>query len=84
MYQPGNKVVDPAARGQLNRKNEDFPVRVRAWEFGLARRVWQSRPVLISMLRLNLVLTYEIPPGFRGGVCLFILNRHTPFGQSRV
>ena len=32
------------ARGQLNRKNEYFPVRVRAWEFGLARRVRQSCP----------------------------------------
>ena len=42
MDQPG-KVANPA-RGQLNRKNEYFPVRVRAWEFGLARRVRQSRP----------------------------------------
>ena len=29
-----------------------------------------------------MVLTYEIPPEFRGGVHL--LNRHTPSGQSRV
>ena len=43
MNQPG-KVANPA-RGQLNRKNEYFPVRVRAWEFGLARRVRQYRPV---------------------------------------
>ena len=28
--------------------------------------------LLISMLRLNLVLTYEVPPEFRGGVHLFI------------
>ena len=41
-------------------------------------------------LRLNLVLTYGIPPEFRGGVYLFIYiylfiyNRHTPSGQSRV
>ena len=41
MDQPG-KVANPA-RGQLNRENECFPVRVRAWEFGLARRVGQSR-----------------------------------------
>ena len=34
------------------------------------------------LLRLNLVLTYEIPPEFRGGVHSFILNRHTPSGQS--
>ena len=26
--------------------------------------------LLISILRLNLVLTYGIPPDFRGGVCL--------------
>ena len=42
MDQPG-KVASPA-RGQLNRANECFPVHVRAWEFGLARRVRQSRP----------------------------------------
>ena len=28
--------------------------------------------LLISILRLNLVLTYRIPPEFRGGVHLFI------------
>ena len=32
--------------------------------------------LLISILRLNLVLTYGIPPEFRGGVHLFICNRH--------
>ena len=32
------------ARGQLNRENELFPVRVRAEEFGLARGFRQSRP----------------------------------------
>ena len=35
-------------------------------------------------LRLDLVLTYGIRPEFRGGVHLFIKNRHTPSGQSRV
>ena len=35
MDQPG-KVASPA-RGQLNRENEYFPVRVHASEFGLAR-----------------------------------------------
>ena len=43
--QPG-KVANPA-RGRLNRANEYFPVSVRACaacEFGLARRVWPSRP----------------------------------------
>ena len=42
MDQPG-KVANPA-RGQLNRENEHSPVPVRAWEFGLARRVQPSRP----------------------------------------
>ena len=85
MDQPG-KVANPA-RGQLNRENEYFPIRVRAWEFGLAKRFWQSRPASacsFSILMLNLVLTYGVPPEFHGGVPLFILNRHTPSGQSRV
>ena len=42
MDQPG-KVAKPAG-GQLNRENEYFSVRVRALEFGIARRVRQSRP----------------------------------------
>ena len=37
--QPG-KVANPD-RGQLSRENKYFPVRVRAGEFGLARRVRQ-------------------------------------------
>ena len=48
------QVANPA-RGQLNRENEHFPVPVS---------------LLISMLRLNLVLTYGIPPEFRDGVQL--------------
>ena len=40
--QPGN-IASPA-RGQLNRKNEYLPVRVRTRGFGLARRLRQSRP----------------------------------------
>ena len=40
--------------------------------------------LLISMLRLNLVLTYRIPPEFRGGDRLVILKCHTLSGQSRV
>ena len=42
MDQP-DKVANPA-RGQLNRENEHSLVPVRAWEFGLARRVQPSRP----------------------------------------
>ena len=30
------------------------------------------------------MLTYEIPPEFRGGVHVFIFKRHTPSGQPRV
>ena len=44
--------------------------------------------LLISILRLNMVLIYEILPEFRGGVrlCvrLLIYNHHTQSGQSRV
>ena len=36
-------VANPA-RGQLNTESHFFPVLVRAREFGLARRVRQSRP----------------------------------------
>ena len=68
------KVANPA-RGQLNREIEHSPVPVRALEFGLTRRVQPSRPASACsfyILRLNLVLTYGIPPVFRGGVHLFI------------
>ena len=40
--------------------------------------------MLISVFRLNLLLTYRISSEFRDGVHLFILNRHTPSDQSRV
>ena len=73
MDQPG-KVVNPA-RGHLNGENIFFPVPVGAGEFGLARRVRPSRPASafsFSILTLNLVLTYGIPPEFLGGVHLFI------------
>ena len=85
MDQP-DKVASPA-HGQLNRKNEYFPVRpcLRVWSRETGSAVVPSRvSLLISILRLNLVLTYGIPPEFRGGVHLFIYNRHTPSGQSRV
>ena len=48
---------------------------------GFSRPV-PRQPVHLSILRLNMVLTYGIPPEFRGGVHLW--NRHTPSGQSRV
>ena len=72
MDQPG-KVANPA-RGQLNRENE-FPLSPHAPDnfvsrdgFSLPSRV----SLLISLLRLNLVLTYGILPEFSGGVHLFI------------
>ena len=63
MDKPG-KVINPA-RGQLNGKNDYFPVPVRAWEFGLATQVrptCPASPCSFYTLRLNLVLTHEIPP----------------------
>ena len=72
--QPGKKVVN-LARGQVRTENEYFLVPVRAWGFGLARRVRPSRPASVctfSTPRLNLVRTHGIPPDFRGGVHLFV------------
>ena len=64
-----------SARGQLKRKNNIFPVPVRARNFGLDRRVWPSRPASVrffSTLRLNLVVTPWISPDFRDGVHLLV------------
>ena len=84
MDQPG-KVATPA-RGQLNRKMViSLSVFVPAiWSRETGSAVPSGVSLLISILRLNLVLTYGILPEFRGGVHLFIYNRHTPSGQSRV
>ena len=71
MDQPG-KVVNPA-RGQLNRVNEYYPVPracLRIWSREMGSAVLSRVSLLISILRLNLVLTYGIPPEFRGGVYL--------------
>ena len=60
---------------------------LRIWSCETVSAVPSRVSLLISIhtiLRLNLVLTYGIPPEFRGGVHIFILNRHTPSGQSRV
>ena len=66
MDQPG-KVANPA-RGQLNRE-KNIPLSPCVPE-NLVSRDGFSRPVLllISIIRLNLVLTCGIPPEFRGGV----------------
>ena len=72
MDHPG-KVANPA-RGQLNRKN-NIPLSPCVPE-NLVSRDGFSRPIprqpthLHMILRLNLVLTYGIPPEFRGGAHL--------------
>ena len=58
--------------------------RLRIWSRETGSAVLSRVSLLISILSLNLVLTYGIPPEFRGGVHLFILNRHMSSGQSRV
>ena len=68
------KVTSPA-RGQLDSEKLIFPyprshLRIRSRETGSA--VPSRVSLLISILRLNMVLTYGIPPDFRGGVHLFI------------
>ena len=71
--QPG-KVANPA-RGQLNRENVFFPCprsRLRIWSREAASAVPSRVSLLISILKLSLVLTYGIPPEFRGGVHLLI------------
>ena len=85
MDQPG-KVASPA-RGQLNRKKIIFPCPrscLTIWSRETGSAVPSPVSLLISILRLNLVLTYGIPPEFRGGVHLFNYNHHTSSGQSRV
>ena len=68
--QPG-KVANPA-RGQLNRKIT-FPCLracLRIWSRETGSAVPSRVSLLISILMLNLVLTYGITPEFRGGVHL--------------
>ena len=71
MDQPGK--VASRARGRLNRKNEYFlsafvPENLVSPD-GLSR---PASACSTPYLGLNLVLTYGIPPEFRGGVHLFI------------
>ena len=68
MDQPG-KVANPG-RGQLNRELI-FPCSracLRIWSRETGSAVPSRVSLLISILRLNLVLTYGIAPEFRGGV----------------
>ena len=73
MDQPGKAVN--LARGQLNRENE-FPCPRCSCLRILSRETVSAVPSYVSMLlfilRLNVVLTYGIPPAFRGTVHLFI------------
>ena len=72
MDQPGK--VANHARGQLKEKLI-FPCPracLRIWSRETGSAVPSRVSLLISILRLNLVLTYGIPPEFRGGVHLFI------------
>ena len=80
-----SEVANPA-RGQLNRECifPCFCTRLRIWSRETGSAITSRVSLLISILRLNLVLTYGIPPEFRGGVHLFILDHHTPLGSSRV
>ena len=70
MAQPG-KVANPA-RGQLNRENEYSPVCPRScltiWSRETVSAIPSRVSLLISILRLNMVLTHGIPSEFRGGV----------------
>ena len=96
MDQPG-KVANPAARGQLNRKDSLIFSSLSPFApstlIGLARKVRASRPAsaysFSTTLRLNLVLSHNnnkgIPPAFRddGGVHI-IYCQPSSSGQSRV
>ena len=86
MDQPG-KVASPARRGQLNTKMEISLSAFVPENFFSRDGFGSPVPRLVCSSpysRVNLVLTHGIPPEFRGSVHLFIYNRHTPSGQSRV
>ena len=72
VYQPGK--VANSARGQLNRKNKNFRPRsrLRIWSHETDSAVPSRVSLFISILKLNMLLTYGIPPDFCGGVHLFI------------
>ena len=59
--------------------------RLRIWSRETGSAVPSRVSLLISILSLNVVLTCTISPKFRGGVHLFISNRHTtPSNQSQI
>ena len=68
------KVTNPP-RGQLNREKSIFPCprsRLKIWSRETDSAVPSRVSLLLSTLSVNLVLTYGIPPEFRGGMHLFI------------
>ena len=69
---PG-KVANPA-RGQLNKKNDTClsAFAPESWSRETGSALPSRVSLLISILRLNLALTYEIPHEFRRGVHLYI------------
>ena len=75
-------MVTDIARVQINRVSSRSCLRI--WSRATGSAVLSRVSLLIFILRLNLVLTYGIPPEFRGGVHLSIYNRHPPSGQSLV
>ena len=69
------RLVANPARGQLNRERYFFPCpcsRLRIWSRETGSAVPSRVSLFISILGLNMVLTYGIPPDFRGGVHLLI------------
>ena len=86
MDQPG-KVANPA-RGQLitkmNISLSPFAPENLVSLDGFGSPVPRHPAHLHTQAEFGAFFTYGIPPAFRGGVHLFIENRHTPSGQSRV
>ena len=70
MDQPG-KVANPARSWSAEQGKWMFPCprsRLRIWSSETSSAVSSRVSLFVSILRLNVVLTYGIPPGFRGGV----------------
>ena len=84
MDKPG-EVVNPA-RGQLNQGKLILPCprsRLRIWSCETGSAVSSRVSLLISILWLDLELTYGIPPDFRGGVHLFIYSVKLSINQPK-
>ena len=84
MDQPG-EVANPA-RGQLNREEINISVSAFAPENLISRDGFGSsaprQPAHLHTQAESGAYLRESSPEFRGGVHLFILNRHTPSGQQ--